>query len=150
MSRAQRILYRPTHGRKASAKRVCKGPHPEAVTEKYCVSTAGTPDEVLGKQDIMSRFFHDMEFYNGRSTSRLNAKHDAEAYKALAEVLLGRLRDEDMERESVASRLQLNRMCVTCLDSEEDGLSDSGSDVSELNQCFVAGFNDTCNADINW
>ncbi|KAH3822645.1 hypothetical protein DPMN_124435 [Dreissena polymorpha] len=150
MSRAQRILYRLTHGRKSSARRVCTGPRREAVTEKYCASTAGKPDEVLGKQDIMSRFFHNVDFYSNRSTSQLNAEHDAEAYKALAEVLLGRLRDEDMDRESVASRLQPDRMRVTCLDSEEDGLSDSGSDVSELNKCFVAGFNHTCNADFNW
>ncbi|KAH3822560.1 hypothetical protein DPMN_124344 [Dreissena polymorpha] len=144
MSRAQRVLYRLTHGR------VCSGPHREAVTEKNCDSTAGIPDEVLGKKDIMSRFFLDVEFNSNRSTSRLNDEHDADAYKALTEVLLERLRDDDKERESVASRLQLDRMCVTCLDSEEDGLSDIGSDVSELNKCFVASFNDRCTADFNW
>ncbi|KAH3822654.1 hypothetical protein DPMN_124444 [Dreissena polymorpha] len=56
----------------------------------------------------MSRFFLDVQFYSGRSTSRLNDEHDVEAYKALTEVLLGRLRDDDMERESVASGLQFD------------------------------------------
>ncbi|KAH3821969.1 hypothetical protein DPMN_124362 [Dreissena polymorpha] len=90
MSRAQRILNRLTHGRKLSAKRVCTGPNPEAVTDKYCALTAGKPDEVLGKKDILSRSFHDMEFYRNRSTSRLNAGYDAEAYNALTGVLPGR------------------------------------------------------------
>ncbi|KAH3822649.1 hypothetical protein DPMN_124439 [Dreissena polymorpha] len=76
MSHAQRILYRLTHGRKSSARRICTGPRREAVTEKYCALTAGKPDEVLGKQDIMNRFFHDMEFNSNRSTSQLNAEHD--------------------------------------------------------------------------
>ncbi|XP_052286597.1 uncharacterized protein LOC127882162 [Dreissena polymorpha] len=150
MSRAQRILHRLTHGRNSSTKRMCTGPHRDAVTEKYCASTAGKSDEVLGKQDIMNRFFLDVKFNSGRSTSQLNDELDAEAYKALTEVLLGRLRDDDKERESVASGLQLDRMRVNCLDSDEDGLSDSGSDVSELNKCFVASFNDTCIADFNW
>ncbi|KAH3821970.1 hypothetical protein DPMN_123738 [Dreissena polymorpha] len=41
-------------------------------------------------------------------------------------------------------------MCVTCLDSDKDGLSDSGSDVSELNKCFVDNFDETFNTDFNW
>ena len=90
-----------------------------------------------------------MEFYRNRSISRLNAGHDAEAYNALTGVLPGRLRDEDKGRASVASGLQRDRMCVTCLDSDEDGLSESGSDVSELNKCFVDSFNETFNTDFN-
>ncbi|KAH3788335.1 hypothetical protein DPMN_166472 [Dreissena polymorpha] len=114
MSRAQRILHRLTHGRNTSTKRMCTGPHRDAVTEKYCASTAGKSDEVLGKQDTMNRFFLDVKFNSGRSTSRLNDELDAEAYKALTEVLLGRIRDDDKERESVASGLQLDRMRVNC------------------------------------
>ncbi|KAH3883167.1 hypothetical protein DPMN_007118 [Dreissena polymorpha] len=150
MSRAQRMLYRLTHGRKSSVRRVCSGPHREVVTEKYCASNAGKCDEVLGKQNILRRFFLDVEMYSRWSSSRLNAVHDAVAYEALEEVLLGRLRDDDKGREYVASGLQLDRMCVTCLDSNEDGISDSGSDGSELNKCFVASLNDTCTADFNW
>ncbi|KAH3821975.1 hypothetical protein DPMN_123743 [Dreissena polymorpha] len=85
----------PSDPRKSSARRVCSGPHPEAVTDKYCALTAGKPDEVLGKKDILSRSFHDMEFNRNRSTSRLNAGHEAEAYNTLTGVLPGRLRDED-------------------------------------------------------
>ncbi|KAH3822523.1 hypothetical protein DPMN_124307 [Dreissena polymorpha] len=152
MSRAQRRLYRLVRDGKSSARPVCTGLRQEAdgesVIGKSCPTNDNEPDEVRGKLDIMSRFLLDIDLYNGWSNSRLNAVHDANENEALTEEVPVRTFGDGKLREYEAGSKQ-ERKFVTFRDSDEDGFSDSGSDESELNKCFIASFNDTCAADFH-
>ena len=150
MSRAQRKLYRLVRDEKSSTRRVCTGLRQEAdgesVIGKSCPTNDSKPDEVRGKLDIMSRFFLDIDLYNGWSNSRLDAVQDANENEALTEELRTYGDGKEMEYEAGSKQ---ERKFVTCRDSDEDELSDCGSNVSELNKCFIASFNGTCAADFH-
>ncbi|KAH3822532.1 hypothetical protein DPMN_124316 [Dreissena polymorpha] len=153
MSRAQRRLYRLVRDGKSSARRVCTGLHQEADGESFigksCTTNDSEPDEVRGKLDIMSRFLLDIDLYNGWSNSRLEAVHYANENETLTEELSVRTCCDGKDREHEAGSKQ-ERKFVTFRDSDEDGLSNSGSDVSEFNKCFIASFDDTCAADFQY
>ncbi|KAH3821976.1 hypothetical protein DPMN_123744 [Dreissena polymorpha] len=154
MSREQRKRHRLTRGYKTSARH----PFPtlfgreesELRERKSRPSNAGKTDEYRGKLNIMSRFIRDTDLYNARCSSRLNDSHDAIEEGELTEELPMRTPGDGMETESVASGMKRDRICNTFWDTDEGGYSESESDVSDLNKCFVASFNDTRTAELCW
>ncbi|KAH3788326.1 hypothetical protein DPMN_166463 [Dreissena polymorpha] len=75
--------------------------------------------------------------------------HDANENEALTEEVPVRTCGDGKLREYEAESKQ-ERKFVTYRASDEEGLSYSGSDVSELNKCFIASFNDTCAAGFHY
>ncbi|KAH3788328.1 hypothetical protein DPMN_124332 [Dreissena polymorpha] len=154
MSREQRRRHRLTRGYKTSARH----PFPtlfgreesELRERKSRPSNASKTDEYRGKLNIMSRFIRDTDLYNARCSSRLNDSHDAIEEDELTEELSMRTPGDGMETESVTSGMQRDRMCNTCWDTDEGGFSESESDVSDLNKCFVTSSNDTRTAELCW